>query len=159
MLEKRIVKRFGENISRVSAIALSRDGMQVLTGANDGTARLWDARSGNILTLFSRNAKPASSIASTPSGQFFAVVSNGGHGRLWNLEKGAVVGTFKAIGRGYRPDAINPGKHAVAFSHDGSLLITGHTDGAARFMEYQNGAAVTEIRGTFRCNWRGRNIA
>jgi WD40 repeat protein len=54
----RHVSGFVERSADVTSVAISPDGDRVLTGSEDGTAKLWDARTGEVLRSFGRRAEP-----------------------------------------------------------------------------------------------------
>src|SRR5262249_37628311 len=68
----------------VRTAALSSDGQTVLTGSDDGTARLWDARSGKPLGLPLQHEGPVSAVAFSPDGQSVLTGSFDGTAQLWD---------------------------------------------------------------------------
>ena len=62
----------------------------VATGADDGTARIWDAASGNqILELRVAADDAVTDVAFTPSGRFLVTATEDGTVRLWDVATGS----------------------------------------------------------------------
>nr|MBA3751644.1 hypothetical protein [Candidatus Dependentiae bacterium] len=57
----------------VSSVAFSPDGKTVLTGSNDGTARLWDIKTGEQLKELIQPELPVRSVAFSPDGTMIAI--------------------------------------------------------------------------------------
>jgi WD40 repeat protein len=53
----------------VPAVAVTPDGRQIVTGGDDGTARLWDRTSGQLQTTLTGQPRPVTAVAVTPDGR------------------------------------------------------------------------------------------
>jgi hypothetical protein len=119
----------------VQAVAFSPDGSQVLTGSDDGTARLWSAQDGKPIGEAMRHASSVLAVAFSPGGSRVLTGSDDGTARLWSAQDG------KPIGEAMRhADWVQ----AVAFSPDGSQVLTGSDDGTARLWSAQDGKPIGE---------------
>jgi hypothetical protein len=121
-------------------VAFSPDGKQLLTGCDDGVARLWDAASGKLLLSFNwyttaPNAQPlgnfkgvnwvkAPHVAISPDGKQVLTATNGGRPRLWDAASGKEIREFDMT-RG-----SNSSLSSLVFSHDGKHVLTA---GGSRF--------------------------
>ena len=89
---------------RVTSAAFSPDGARVVTssGSRDGTARVWDARTGKLLVATSNRHKEFSTGAVkiavfSPDGERLATAHQDNAGRLWNARTGGLLKTFGGI--------------------------------------------------------------
>ena len=86
----------GGHSGEVSAVAWSPDGHHILTGSQDGTARIWDATTGeNTLTLTHTDWVMA--VAWSPDGHHILTGSPDGTARIWDATTGEQVRFFIAV--------------------------------------------------------------
>jgi hypothetical protein len=108
------------------ALAYGLDGMTILTGCEDGTARLWDERMEKILQSFQdKDQGPVRTVAFSPKGRTILTGSDDGNVRLWDAATGNLLKVLPPHGK------VN----AVCFSRDGMTILTGCEDGAARLWQ------------------------
>lgn len=100
----------------VSHMALARD--RLLSGSQDGTARLWDPRSGSPLVTLPPGPRLIS-VALAPSAELAATGDENGTVRLWDTR---AVSLLASVEHG------EPVR-GLAFSPDGQLLASGGDDG------------------------------
>jgi WD40 repeat protein len=99
--------------TKVSSVAISPDGTQALTGYEDGTAHLWDIKSGKTLhSLHASWYEPIYSVAFSPDGK--TALTSGDMARLWNVASGELIRAF--------PDTN--GVDSASFSADGAKVLT-----------------------------------
>ena len=118
----------GGHSGYVTAVAWSPDGHHILTASNDGTARIWDATTGdNTLTLTHTNS--LSVVAWSPDGHHILTGSEDGTVRIWDAATGdnTLTLTHKAS------------VTAVAWSPDARHILTGSDDGTARIWDTTTG--------------------
>ncbi|MFO0950109.1 MAG: WD40 repeat domain-containing protein [Isosphaeraceae bacterium] len=78
----------------VCAVALSRDGATALTGSEDMTARLWDARTGLPSTSSPtlRHQETVRTVALSPDGRYALTGTDAGVAQLWDASTGQPMG-------------------------------------------------------------------
>ncbi|MDQ1354724.1 MAG: hypothetical protein QG657_5033, partial [Acidobacteriota bacterium] len=114
----------------VTAVAFSPDGKTLLTGSDDGTARLWRTDNGQPMAVPINVGSIVNAVAFSPDGKTLLTGSLDCTARLWCTDNGEPVG--KPIMHG---KAVN----AVTFSPDGITILTGSDDGIARLWRINNG--------------------
>lgn len=100
------------------SVAFAPDGKYVLTGSDDGTARLWDATTGALVRTFSGHTSIVRSVAFSPDGKYVLTGALDDMAKLWDAATGAEVRTFGLTGW----------VMSVAFSADGRYVLTGGTN-------------------------------
>ena len=120
----------GGHSGYVTAVAWSPDGHHILTASNDGTARIWDAITGdNTLTL--TRTSWVSAVAWSPDGTHILTASKDRAARVWDAITGDKTLTFTLT----RTSWVS----AVAWSPDGHHILTGSMDGTARVWDATTG--------------------
>ncbi|MEV0248497.1 WD40 repeat domain-containing protein [Nocardia sp. NPDC050712] len=114
----------------VTAIACTADGRTVLTGSDDHSARLFTPAGSATAALTVIHDAPVRAVTISGQGQWAATASADATARLINLDD--------RTHRGLRhPGAVT----ALAFTPDGTRLVTGCEDGFARLF-HTNSAAL-----------------
>ena len=148
------------DMSPLTSVAFSPDGTKLVTGCynNTGiyyeTAKLWDAATGTVLRTFTGNTETVWSVAFSPDGtkvltgaggyervwpytQFIYVPSDC-CAKLWDIATGALLCTFNGH--------VAP-VNSVAFSADGTKVLTGTDDGTARLWNALTGTEIEKFTG------------
>ena len=105
-------------------VAFSPDGTKVATAGWDGTARIWDASTGEELHTLAGHSGWVLFLSFSPDGKMLATASNDGTAKVWDLETGEELFTLT----GHTQAVLD-----VEFSPDGCLLATSSWDGTVRF--------------------------
>jgi len=135
--EVRLVPQLGHSLTVFSAV-FSPDSRFVLTGSEDGTAKLWEAGTGEEIRTFSGHSPCAFSVAFSPDGRSILTGSWGHSAKLWNVQTGAEIRTFSGHSHWVR---------SVAFSPDGRFVLTGSNDKTAKLWDARTGAALHTFSG------------
>jgi WD40 repeat protein len=120
----------------VYRINFSPDGQKLITAGQDGTARLWDASSGNLLHVIRVSNNFVNDATFSPDGQSILTATGDQVVALWKLD-GTLVSRFDSA----HQDAII----RATFSPDGHSIVTASFDQTARVLTL-DGNIVTTIQ-------------
>ncbi len=118
---------------RVRHACWSPDGMTVATASADGSAAIWDARTGSRRHTLA-HASPVNWVAYHPHGNRLVTAAEDGTVRLWETATG------KPLDWPFPAGAI---VDQVAFSADGSRLITAGQDDLVRVWSFDPPRAIS----------------
>ncbi len=117
----------------IIAVAFSPDGQRLLTGSNDGRARVWSAETGQALARPLRHEGVVNAVAFSPDGRCVLTGSSDGTARLWDVQTGQVLA---------QPLRHEGAVNAVAFSPDGRRVLTGSYDKTVRLWSAETGQTI-----------------
>jgi hypothetical protein len=109
----RLMLRGHEGI--VFSAAFSPDGTRIVTASADGTARIWDAATGNEIKVLRGHESSVNSAAFSPDGRRIVTASADNTARIWD----AATGNEIKVLRGHGIDV-----NSAAFSPDGTRIVT-----------------------------------
>ncbi|MCA9144685.1 MAG: protein kinase [Planctomycetaceae bacterium] len=124
----------------ITDCAISTDCKRIVTCAEDGQVRIWDATNGTLLHSILAHQKPARGIAVSPDGS--QIVSGGDDDlvHVWDLTTGSLVRTL---------GTMTTGVETVAWSPSGEWIAAG-----ARYSEFRvwkaNGVQVLQVNNDHR---------
>jgi WD40 repeat protein len=140
------VRTFSGHKNEVSAVTFCPDGATVATGGWDATVVLWARDTGAVRQVLSHPGW-IYGLAYSPNGQLLASAGSGsgasGSIRLWNPQTGELVREI------FSPTPM-PGADTMsglAFSPDGTLLLTGGYQNVGRIFKVATGELVTTLTG------------
>ena len=133
-----LLRIFAGHSDSLNSVAFSPDGKLVLTGSDDGTARLWEAGSGKQVGVLEGHSDPVSSVAFSPDGKLVLTGSLDRTARLWETGSGKQVGKL---------EGHSSSVESVSFSLDSKLVLTGSSDRTARLWEVGSGKQVGVLEG------------
>ena len=114
----------------INSAAYSPDGGKIVTASDDGTARIWDARTGRPLGPALKHEDGVKMAVFSPDGTRVATASADRTARVWDVASGEAV----------TPPIPAPHEmQCVRFSPDGTLLATGADEGIARLWDARTG--------------------
>ena len=120
----------------VWAVAFSPDGTRVATGSKDGSARVFDATSGEKQSRLDHdNAVAVGAVAFSPDGTRVATGSWDHSARVFDAATGAELSRLD-----HDAELL-----AVAFSPDGTRVATGSHNGSARVFDATSGAQLSRL--------------
>ncbi|MFO0957797.1 MAG: WD40 repeat domain-containing protein [Isosphaeraceae bacterium] len=109
--------------SLVSSASFSPDGSRVVTASFDGTAKVWDARSGAEILTLNGHTNAVSSASFSPDGSRVITAGGDGTARVWDARSGAEALTL---------NGHTAGVTSASFSPEGSRVVTASADGTAK---------------------------
>jgi WD40 repeat protein len=122
----------------VRSARFSPDGTRIVTASLDGTARLWDAPSGQELAVLRGHEDGVNSASFSPDGVRIVTASEDRTVRLWDAGSGQ--GT--TVLRGHEDRVLS-----VSFSPDGARIVTASADHTARLWDTRSGQGTTVLCG------------
>ncbi|THU76138.1 WD40 repeat-like protein, partial [Dendrothele bispora CBS 962.96] len=124
-----------EILSPVKSISFSSDGERIVSGSDDNTVRVWNARTGAPEgDPFQGHSDWVTSVAFSPDGERIVSGSGDNTVRVWNARTGAPEG-----------DPFQGHSHSissVAFSPDGERIVSGSYDKTVKIWNAKTGAPV-----------------
>lgn len=123
--EGRLLHTWSEHTANVLSVAFSRDGRRVVSASADGTARVYDLDSPEVLVLREHTDK-VYCAAFSADGSRIATGCLDSVVRLFDARDGQLVLELRG-----HDDYV----HDVAFSPDGTLLASGSGDGTVRLWD------------------------
>ncbi|MGB0080838.1 MAG: TIR domain-containing protein [Terracidiphilus sp.] len=133
-LEHFILHHHGE----VRSAKFSPDGTRIVTASFDHTARVWDARSGQLLLTLTGHSDEVWDAAFSPDGKHIVTASSDKSAIVWD----AATGEKSAILKGHK-DVVE----TAAFSPDGSRIVTASDDTTACIWDAETGQVIEPLKG------------
>ncbi len=127
---------FQGHCEEIRSVAVSPDGNAILTGCCDGTACLWDSKTGIKQATFRGHSDEISSVAFHPKDATILTGSFDTIAYLWDSKTGLKLIIFK----GHKA-AIT----SVSLDHDGRTVLTGSFDKSVCLWNAQTGELLKKI--------------
>ncbi len=121
----------------VTSVATSPDGSRIVSGADDNTVRVWDARSGAELACLRGHTGGVTSVATSPDGSRIVSGADDKTVRVWDARSGAELACL----RGHTGSVT-----CVVTFPDGSRIVSGARDKTVRVWDARSGECLKVIR-------------
>jgi len=123
---------------RIYGVAYSPGGNQLATCAEDGSVRIWESETGNLLGELKKDGQPVYAIAYSPDGKQLATCGKGKQIRLWKTSDYQCFAILEGHAKGVT---------CLAYSPDGKLLASGSEDATLRVWDVVSGRMVGNVSG------------
>jgi WD40 repeat protein/tRNA A-37 threonylcarbamoyl transferase component Bud32 len=120
----------------VRGIDYDREGRRLVSVSEDGSVKLWNADTGELLSTFPAHRGAALAVAFCPDGRTLTSGGADGDVILWELPTGKQLRTLRGHG-----GAIN----SVSFSPDGQRLISAGDDRTVRLWDVVTGQQLLSL--------------
>ena len=112
-------------------------GAELVTSSVDGTARLWDVRSGTPLGRFEGHDGAITALALSPAGNRIVTGSVDKSARIWKLDNRSVT-----VLKGHTGPIA-----AIAYSPSGDRIVTASEDRTSRLWDAESGSVIAILAG------------
>jgi WD40 repeat protein len=129
------VMRLQGHRERVNALAFSPDGNHLLTGSDDATARIWNARTGNLERILSADQGVVSAVSYSKDGRRVAISGTAGTVAIWPVAGGPVV----------LLDGHTLAVNSAEFNARGDRIVTAGADGTVRVWDAGSGEPIVTL--------------
>jgi WD40 repeat protein len=134
----REVADFGGHQADVNTVVIHPFEPLLLTSSDDRTARIWNARTGELLHVLAGHQDKVNQAAFSPDGRFVGTASDDGTAELWTTVSGRLDRTF--VGH-------DAGVKSIDFANNGSRLVTSSADKTARIWDLAHDGDSIVLRG------------
>ncbi|MFO0844027.1 MAG: serine/threonine-protein kinase [Gemmataceae bacterium] len=169
------IHTFQGHTGPVYSASFSPDGSRLVTGSADGTAKVWDARTGAVLLSLQADAGRVFSATFGPGGTQLVTKGDDGTAKVWDATTGAKLLTLKDRSGGMGSATFNRDgtriatagwdvtiwdartgaelftfkkQRDVSFSPDGTLVVTRNQDGTtAKVWDARRGKEMVTLKG------------
>ena len=114
------------------------DPSRVATSGEDGTARIWDSKTGKELLTLRGHTRHVCSVVFSPDARRVATGSRDNTAKVWDAQTGKELLTFRG-----HSDNVS----CVVFSPDGGRVLTASWDGTAKIWDAYTGKERTALKG------------
>lgn len=118
---------------KVLNVAFSPNGRYLATVSMDGTARIWDATTGELI-IVALHENAVNALAFSPNGKYFATGTLSGDAHIWDTTTGEQLGSI----------THNGGVLGVSFSPDGIYWAAGWWNGV-RIWKVDSGQEIARV--------------
>jgi WD40 repeat protein len=128
---------FSGHTGDVHGVAFSPDGSRLASASQDGTVKVWESQTGQLVRTLQGHSDWVSGVAFSPDGKRLASASGDGTVKLWDVHTGQEERTLKGHTKWVS---------GVAFSPDGRRLASASEDRTVRVWDAHTGQELSTLR-------------
>ncbi len=128
----------GGHTNEVAWVAFSPNGRTLASASRDGTIKIWEVQTGDLLRTLVGHEGQVESVAFSPDGETLASCGQDLIIRFWNVKTGEPLQSLE----GHELYVAS-----VAFSPDGKVLASGSEDASVQLWNPQSGELLRVLRG------------
>ena len=132
------------HIAPLTDVAFSENSRRLVTASRDGTARVWEATTGQRVATLVGHSGPVNTALFSADGVRVLTGGNDGVARVWDVSSGRTLVELRGHDGPIR---------AARFSPNGDLVATASDDGSVRLWEPRVPGAHRELRGDEQSRW------
>ncbi len=122
----------------INVAVFSDNGKLIATASNDGSTKLWDAKTGFLITDLRDHPSTVEFVSFSHRCDKLVTTSGDKTGRIWNINTGTLLATLTGHTRFVR---------SALFSHDDRKIITASTDPVAKIWDANTGKLLLDLKG------------
>jgi len=136
--------RLDGHLAPIWSAAFAPSGLRLVTAAEDGTAIVWDAADGRLLSRLQGHSAAIYGVDVAPDGRTIATASGDGSVGIWDAEQGQRRSVFTPQ---WKSASRDRNIYGVAFSAGGDRLAAACGDGVIRLWNIATGEPLPDLRG------------
>jgi len=121
----------------LSSVKFSPDGQRIVTASWDGTAKIWDASTGELLANLEGHTGVVESAVFSPDGKKIVTASDDHTAKIWDASTGKVLVKLE----GHTDNVLS-----AAFSPDGKKIVTSSRDKTAKIWDTSTGKLMANLK-------------
>jgi WD40 repeat protein/uncharacterized caspase-like protein len=134
--QPKLVLPIGHNAEIFNAF-FSNDDSKVVTASFDGTAKIWDATNGRLISDLRSHKSRVEFAVFNPTGDKILTTSSDSTAKIWDVNSGSLLHNLK----GHTASVIKG-----SFSHDGNKIVTVSVDNTAKVWGTENGHLIYDLK-------------
>ncbi|MBP7077181.1 MAG: WD40 repeat domain-containing protein [Bacteroidales bacterium] len=145
LLQLLLMPLFGQNLrlglpeghtSYVNTAEFSSDGKYIVTASDDGTAKIWESRSGKLVLILVGHTDKVTQAHFSPDGKSIVTASFDNTVKIWESSSGKLLMSI---------DGHTSAVWSAQYSSDGKYIITDSQDGTKGIWESSSGRLIRRI--------------